>query len=124
MSWTNEPFSAYLLARVSAAHICDAMNFAKKLFFTLRGVARHPLHRQAPFRSAVQFCMAQVAVRRIPGEIAVEFPNRTRLLIPPLMKGAAHFITPGLCEFEEMCFTVHFLRPGDSFVDIGANVGA
>ena len=40
------------------------------------------------------------------------------------MKGAAHFIVPGLCEFDEMCFTTHFLRDGELFADVGANVGA
>jgi len=40
------------------------------------------------------------------------------------MKGAAHFISPGLCEFEQMAFTAHFLRPGDLFLDVGANLGA
>lgn len=40
------------------------------------------------------------------------------------MKGAAHFISPGLCEFDEMCFVVHYLRENDLFADVGANVGA
>lgn len=100
------------------------MNLAKKLFFTLRAIAQHPLHRDAPMRAVVDFCTAQMAVRRVPGEVCVEFPNDTRLLIPPLMKGAAHFVTPGLCEFDEMGFVLHFLRAGELFVDVGANVGA
>jgi len=100
------------------------MQFAKKLFYTLRSVGQHPLKREAPVRAAVKFCLAQVAVRFVPGDIGVAFPNQTRLLISPQMKGAAHFISPGLCEFEEMCFVAHFLRPGDLFADVGANVGA
>jgi FkbM family methyltransferase len=100
------------------------MNLAKKLFVTLRGVAGHPLNRGAGFRAMRQFCVAQLAVRLVPGDISVPFPNRTHLLISPRMKGAAHFITPGLCEYEEMVFVTHFLRPGDVFVDGGANVGA
>jgi FkbM family methyltransferase len=40
------------------------------------------------------------------------------------MKGAAHFITPGLCEFDEMGFVLHLLRPSDTMIDVGANVGA
>jgi FkbM family methyltransferase len=100
------------------------MLFVQKLFHTLKANAHHPLKRHAPLRSAVEFCTAQVAVRLVPGDIAVAFPNQTRLLISPRMKGAAHFISPGLCEFEEMCFVTHFLRPGDLFADIGANVGA
>ena len=100
------------------------MLFVQKLFHTLKAIGDHPLKRDAPFRSAVEFCTAQVAVRLVPGDIAVSFPDQTRLLISPRMKGAAHFISPGLCEFEEMCFVAHFLRPGDLFADVGANVGA
>lgn len=100
------------------------MNFIKKLFFTLRAVGNHPLNRGARFKSMRDFCLAQVAVRLIPGDVCVPFPNQTRLLISPRMKGAAHFISPGLCEYEEMMFALHFLRSGDLFVDVGANVGA
>jgi FkbM family methyltransferase len=71
-----------------------------------------------------RFIVAQIASRRIPGEVCVELANGTRLLIPPKMKGAAHFIYPGMCEFDEMAFVLHFLRPSELFVDIGANIGA
>jgi hypothetical protein len=30
----------------------------------------------------------------------------------------------GLHEFEEMAFLLHFLRRGDLFADVGANVGS
>ena len=40
------------------------------------------------------------------------------------MKGAAHYIAPRICEFEQMSFTMHFLRPEDNFADVGANIGA
>jgi hypothetical protein len=33
-------------------------------------------------------------------------------------------IYTGLHEFEDMSFLLHFLRPADLFIDIGANVGA
>jgi FkbM family methyltransferase len=72
----------------------------------------------------LDFCLAQVSSRLVPGDVCVPFPNETRLLISPKMKGAAHFISPGLCEFEEMAFVMHYLRPEDLFVDVGANVGA
>ena len=100
------------------------MQFARKLYYTLKSVGDHPLHRHAPVRSAFNFCLAQVAVRLVPGDILIPFPNGTRLVISPHMKGAAHFISPGLCEFEEMCFVTHFLRPDELFADVGANVGA
>jgi FkbM family methyltransferase len=66
----------------------------------------------------------QVASRLIPGDVCVGFPNQMSLLVPPHMKGAAHFLAPTLSEFDEMSFVMHFLRPGDLFFDVGANIGA
>lgn len=96
----------------------------RKLYYTLLSLMHHPLNRGAKWRAVRDFCVAQVAVRMIPGDVCVPFPNQTRLLIPPQMKGAAHFISPGLCEFDEMCFVTHFLQPNELFADVGANVGA
>lgn len=100
------------------------MDLLRKIYYTLQSVGNHPLNRHAKWRAIRDFCVAQVAVRLIPGDVCVSFPNQTRLLISPRMKGAAHFISPGLCEFDEMCFVTHFLRPGELFADVGANVGA
>ena len=100
------------------------MNLLRKLYLTLLAQGRYPLNRKSKIRAAWDFSLAQVAARLVPGEVCVPFPNGTKLLIPPQMKGAAHFIYPGLCEFEEMGFLLHFLRPADLFVDIGANIGA
>lgn len=96
----------------------------RKLYYTLRSVGNHPLKRGAKWKAIREFCIAQVAVRLVPGDVCVAFPNETKLLISPRMKGAAHFISPGLCEFDEMCFVMHFLREGEVFADVGANVGA
>lgn len=100
------------------------MNFVKKVFVTLRSISRHPLTGKSKSAAMWNFCISQVAARMVPGDTCVSFPNGTKLLISPRMKGAAHFIVPGLCEFDEMSFVMHFLRPGDLFVDVGANVGA
>jgi len=100
------------------------MNFVAKVAGALRDIRNHPVNRNRKNRAVWQYGFIQIAARLVPGEICVEFPNRTRLLIPPHMKGAAHYITPRLCEFEEMAFVMHYLRPEDLFVDAGANLGA
>ncbi len=100
------------------------MHFVKKVYYTLKSFVEHPLNRGTKAKSLIEYCLAQAGVRMIPGDIGVPFPNETKLLISPRMKGATHFISPGLCEFDEMCFVPHFLRSGDLFVDVGANVGA
>ena len=40
------------------------------------------------------------------------------------MTGATGNVYVGLHEFADMGFVLHFLRPGDLFVDVGANVGS
>jgi FkbM family methyltransferase len=100
------------------------MNLLKKVFVTLQAQGRHPLNRHSGLRAAWNFTIAQLAARAVPGDICVPFPNDTRLLVPTKMKGAAHFIYPGLCEFEDMAFVLHFVRPEELFVDVGANIGA
>ena len=48
----------------------------------------------------------------------------TRLAVRRGMTGATGNIYCGLHEFEDMAFVLHFLRPQDCFVDIGANIGS
>ncbi|MGA3283884.1 MAG: FkbM family methyltransferase [Verrucomicrobiota bacterium] len=100
------------------------MNFITKIVGALHAVANHPLNRQRKLKAILEYGFIQSAARLVPGDICVGFPNNTRLLVPPRMKGAAHYITPRLCEFEEMAFVMHFLRPSEVFADVGANIGA
>ena len=100
------------------------MNPITKIVGALRNTANHPVNRHRKFKAVLEYGFVQVATRLVPGDVCVEFPNHTRLLVSPHMKGAAHYITPRLCEFEEMAFTMHFLRTADLFADVGANIGA
>ncbi|MDP3620170.1 MAG: FkbM family methyltransferase [Ramlibacter sp.] len=52
------------------------------------------------------------------------FVDNTRLLVKSGMTGATGNIYCGLHEFEDMAFVLHLLRPGDLFVDVGANIGS
>jgi FkbM family methyltransferase len=99
------------------------MNPISKVAQALGRVANHPINRRRRLKAVLEYGVIQLAARFAPGEICVEFPNQTRILVPPRMKGAAHYIAPRLCELEEMSFVMHFLRPGDFFADVGANIG-
>lgn len=48
----------------------------------------------------------------------------TKLVVKRGMTGATGNIYAGLHEFADMSFLLHFLRPNDLFVDVGANVGS
>jgi FkbM family methyltransferase len=100
------------------------MNLVSKIIKTLQFVASHPVNQGREFRAVMEYGFIQMAVRMVPCELCLEFPNRTRLTVSPRMKGAAHFIAPRLCEFNDMAFVMHFMRHGEMFVDVGANIGA
>jgi FkbM family methyltransferase len=52
------------------------------------------------------------------------FVGGTRLAVERGMTGATGNWYCGLWEADEMGFLLHFLRPGDLFLDVGANVGS
>jgi FkbM family methyltransferase len=109
------------------SHCCRItryLNPINKILGALRAVASHPVNRHRKFKAVMEYGFIQIAARLVPGDVCVEFPNHTRLLVSPRIKGAAHYLAPRLCEFEEMTFVSHFLRPDETFVDVGANIGA
>ena len=57
-------------------------------------------------------------------EIEFRWIEEARLNVRRGMTGATGNIYCGLHEFVEMAFVLHLLRPGDLFLDIGANIGS
>jgi FkbM family methyltransferase len=91
----------------------------------LRHVWRHPLNAEAPLAGMGRFVRWQIATRLLRGAaVAVPFTDRARLLVSRGMYGATQNVYCGLNDFEDMSFLLHFLREGDVFLDVGANVGA
>jgi FkbM family methyltransferase len=92
---------------------------------TLRHIWRHPLNAEAPLVGLGRLVRWQIAVRLLPGAaVAVPFTDRARLLVSRGMYGATQNVYCGLNDFEDMSFVLHYLREGDIFLDVGANVGA
>jgi len=56
--------------------------------------------------------------------VEVPFVNDAVLMVEPGMTGATGNVYLGLAEFDDMGFLLHFLKPEDLFVDIGANIGS
>lgn len=87
-------------------------------------IASHPLTRDRKAHALARWLRWQVGSRILGSPVAVPYVNNTRLLVKPGMTGATGNVYCGLHEFEDMAFVLHFLRPGDLFVDIGANIGS
>jgi FkbM family methyltransferase len=85
--------------------------------------ARHPLTRDRPWKAWARFAAWQVR-SRLQDEVIVSWVAGQKLAVRRGMAGATGNIYVGLHEFHDMMVPLHFLRPGDLFFDIGANIGS
>ena len=102
-----------------ATCLCSAMSTRN----TVRYRWTHPLTAGNRLRAFVDFARWQVGSRLLPGPAVVPFVADTQLVVERGMTAATGNLYAGLHEPESMGFVLHFLRPNDLFVDVGANVG-
>lgn len=91
---------------------------------TYRFLRSHPLTRERTLPAIGRFVRWQVASRLMGGEFAMPWVNGTVLLMARGRTGATGNWYAGLHEFPDMGFVLHLLRPGDLFMDVGANIGS
>jgi FkbM family methyltransferase len=99
------------------------MQKLKFFLFLLHFWRHHPLTALDYSGTIVRFLRWQLGSRIIDAPILFSWIGGTRLLLERGMTGATPNVYAGLHEFADMGFLLHFLRPGDLFADIGANVG-
>lgn len=87
-------------------------------------VWNHPLNAGNRFGALARVARWQLASRVLTGPIALPFVEGTYLLTSRGMTGATGNWYCGLHEVRDMAFVLHVLRPGDRFLDVGANVGS
>lgn len=87
-------------------------------------VLKHPLNANGKVAALGRVLRWQVASRVWGGAMAFPFVEDTFLFAEKGMTGATGNWYCGLHEHEEMGFALHFLRPDDVFMDIGANIGS
>lgn len=90
---------------------------------TLSFITSHPLTRDRPLAAIGRFVRWQIE-SRLKKEVEFEWIEGSKLIVRNGMTGATGNIYCGLHEFADMAFLLHFLRPGDLFVDVGANIGS
>ena len=100
-----------------------AMKARNELANLQRLFSTHSLTCDAPVKAWARFGWWQLK-SRCQGEILFQWISGQRLAVRRGMVGATANIYVGLLEFADMMLLLHFLREGDLFLDIGANVGA
>lgn len=93
------------------------------LISTLRFILDHPLNRGRSIGAIARYLGWQVR-SRLQEEVIIDWIEGTKLAARSGMTGATGNIYCGLHEFADMAFVLHALRPGDLFVDVGANIGS
>ncbi len=89
-----------------------------------RFITNHPLNRNHKGQAILRFLKWQITSRLNPDPVIYAFTEKAKLVLERGMTGATGNLYCGLHEFNDMAFLLHFLRPGDTFADIGANVGS
>ncbi len=96
----------------------------KRVYTTGKYLVRHPLAGRDLGATLSRYVRWNIGARLVPGAVVVPFVEDSRLCTADGSSGALGNVYAGLQEFEEMAFTLHLLRPGDLFVDVGANIGS
>lgn len=91
---------------------------------TLRFIWAHPISSADRSAALSRYLRWQIGTRLLGAPVVIPFVEHTRLVCERGMTGATGNLYCGLHEFRDMAFLLHFLRPGDVFVDVGANVGS
>src|SRR5262249_8696404 len=82
----------------------------------------HPLAHNKRIETLYRIAHSQIN-NPLQSEIIFPWIANQKLVVQRGMMGATGNIYVGLIEFTDMMFLLHFLRRGDLFFDIGANVG-
>lgn len=90
----------------------------------LRYAMAHPIGRRQRVRTLGRILRWQLRSRLHDEATVHDWVGGARLRVRRGMAGATGNLYFGLHEFADMAFVLHVLRPGDLFVDIGANVGS
>ncbi|MBL0119966.1 MAG: FkbM family methyltransferase [Saprospiraceae bacterium] len=93
------------------------------MFNSLLFIINHPLNKGRKISAIWNFIKWQITSRLMSYPIVYTFTQNSKLIMWNGLRGATGNLYCGLMEFEDMGFLLHFLRPEDLFVDIGANVG-
>jgi FkbM family methyltransferase len=86
-------------------------------------LATHPLTKRRRLSATARVVRWQIK-SRIRDEVIVDWIGGTRFAARRGMTGVTGNIYAGLHEFADMAFVLHFLRAGDLFADVGANIGS
>jgi FkbM family methyltransferase len=96
-----------------------------KIKMTLGFILSHPLGKRHLIKSIYRSILWQLQSSFYPSKLIVKtFIKPIKFHARKGLTGITGNIYAGLHDFDDMTFLLHFLRPDDTFYDVGANVGS
>jgi FkbM family methyltransferase len=89
----------------------------------LRFILEHPINHGHRLRAVARYAGWQGWRRLVRRPVTVNFWSGLRVRVYPDSPYSWTAIYFGLAEYDDMMFTLRYLRPGDAFIDVGANIG-
>jgi FkbM family methyltransferase len=96
----------------------------KQVLNVVRAINQHELARRGRISALGRYFRLQIATRLTQAKVLFPFVDDTRLFGKAGMTGANANYYCGILEFRDMAFLLHYLRPRELFIDVGANVGS
>lgn len=90
----------------------------------IRFIRRHPFNAHNQWAGVARFIRLQIENKIFTGLRPKPFTQKTKLWMGKGSEGGNANYYCGLVDLEQMSFLLHFLKPEDLFVDVGANIGA
>lgn len=90
---------------------------------TLHSIWKHPANCSRKFQAISRYFWWQAAKRTVLKHFDLPFHGLKLRCYPDSHSASAVLYFSGLPDFREMQFMRHYLRHGDCFVDVGANIG-
>jgi FkbM family methyltransferase len=93
------------------------------IFGIIRNIVNHPFNKGSGLKAIGAFGKWQINNLLNPYPVLYPLTGKSTIIAFKGLTGVTGNIYCGLLEFADMGFLLHFLRPSDLFIDIGANAG-
>lgn len=97
--------------------------FAKQLAYVIRFIWKHPANRGSRGSGLLRFALFQFQAQLLHQRTQTALGQRSRIWTPLHRQAVAKVVCANPPDYAEMMAWRRVLRPGDLFVDVGANVG-
>ena len=101
-----------------------SLNTISQLYAIAKFIAQHPLNANHKLQALTNFVKWQIATRILKKKVIVPWVEDSMFISGLGETGLTGNLYAGFMEYEDMIFLLHALQPNETFVDVGANIGA